>query len=59
VSIDEAAELLDIPRPMAARLARDITPYVCADRSLKWPVRELARALADCGGIRARAELGY
>lgn len=58
VDLDQVAELLAIPRPMAARLARDIEPYRHADGSARWPLRELARALADCGGVRTRAELG-
>jgi hypothetical protein len=53
VTIDQAAELLDIPRDMAARLARDVQPYRHRDGSARWPLRELARALADCDGVRA------
>jgi hypothetical protein len=58
VTVEEAARLLDIPLPMASRLARELQPYVHADGSYRWPLKELARALADCGGVRTRAELG-
>ena len=53
VTIDQAAELLAIPRPVAARLAAQVEPYRHADGSERWPLRELARVLADCGGVQA------
>jgi hypothetical protein len=54
VTVAEAAELLGVTVAEAARLARDVVPYRHADGSDRWPLRELARGLADCGGIRGR-----
>jgi hypothetical protein len=51
VTIGEAAEVLGIPEPMVERLACGVRPYQHADGTPRWPLRELARALADCGGI--------
>jgi hypothetical protein len=55
VTIPEAAELLGRSVPDVRRAAREVEPYRHADGSARWPLRELARVLADCGGVR---ELG-
>jgi hypothetical protein len=55
VTIPEAAELLGRSVPDVRRAAREVEPYRHADGSARWPLRELARVLADGGGVR---ELG-
>ena len=52
VTIPEAAELLGRSVPDVERAAREVEPYWHADGFPKWPLRELARVLADCGGVR-------
>jgi hypothetical protein len=54
VTVAEAAELLDVTIAEATRVAGAVQPYTHADGSYRWPLRELARALADCGGVRSR-----
>jgi hypothetical protein len=54
VTVDQAVELLGIPRQDVRRLCRQIRPYVAADGSLRWSYRELCRALADAGRVVGR-----
>jgi hypothetical protein len=51
VTIPEAAEALGRSVPDVRRAARQVKPYQHADGTPRWPLRELARALADVGGI--------
>jgi hypothetical protein len=55
VTLDQAAELLDRSVSDVRRAAREVEPYWHANGTPRWPLRELARVLADCGGVR---ELG-
>jgi hypothetical protein len=50
VTLAEAAELLDVSLRDVKRAAEQVEPYLAAGGVQKWPVRELARVLADCGG---------
>jgi hypothetical protein len=43
-----------LPVPDVRRAARQVESYWHADGSARWPLRELARVLADCGGVRTR-----
>ena len=52
VTVDQAAEFLAIPRPMAARLARDIAPYTHADGSSRWSLRNCPSSRG--GAVRSR-----
>jgi hypothetical protein len=54
VSVDEAAQLLGISRPTAERHCSVLVPYICADGTLKWPLREVAKLHANVGGARTR-----
>jgi hypothetical protein len=50
VTIEEAAELLGRSARDMRRTARHVEPDRHADGSACWPLRELARVLADAGG---------
>jgi hypothetical protein len=52
VTIAEACELLNRSVPDVERATRDVEPYRHANGTPRWPLRELARVLADAGGVR-------
>jgi hypothetical protein len=54
VTIDQAAEALGVPVRDVERAARRVEPYIAAGGVPKWPIRELARTLADCGRVVGR-----
>jgi hypothetical protein len=51
VTVAEAAELLAVPLRDVRRAASQVKPYRHADGSDRWPLRELARVLADAGRV--------
>jgi hypothetical protein len=53
VTLAEAADALGLPLAEVERLARSVEPYQHHDGTERWPLRELARVLADCGPVRA------
>jgi hypothetical protein len=51
VNIPEAAEALGVSEGMARLLASTVQPHRHQDGSERWPLRELARVLADTGRV--------
>jgi hypothetical protein len=54
VTIAEAAELLGISEAQARALTLEVEPYLAAGGVRKWPLKELARALAGTGRTVSR-----
>jgi hypothetical protein len=55
VTVEQAAEALNITVEQARLLARDVQPYQAADGTERWPLRELSRVLAGGGRVVGRS----
>lgn len=51
VTLEQAAEQLGVPLRDIKRAAVGVEPYIAHGGVKKWPIRELARVLADCGRV--------
>jgi hypothetical protein len=54
----ELAEALGVPLRDVERVPRPVEPYIAHGGIHKWPLRELARVLADTGRVVPSALLG-